>query len=96
MKLRSLVLGENSFIFIPRASLVGLFLVFKVLGFLNILRLEVSVLVESVGFLERNGHGIEDIGRLLEDVIHFFEGPKTGLGEEEVNTGEHKSVAEGS
>jgi hypothetical protein len=62
-------------------------------SFLEIFRLEVSVLVVAVWLMDGNANAVEDVGGLLEDGIHFFQGTIASLREEEVDTGEHESVA---
>lgn len=61
---------------------------------LDVLLLELAVLVVAVGLVDGVGDGVEDVGALLEDVVHLLEGAEAGLGEEEVDAGEHKRVAE--
>lgn len=54
--------------------------------------LELTVLVVTVWLLERDGNDVEDVGALLEDVVHLFEGSVSGLGEEEVGHWENEGV----
>lgn len=54
--------------------------------------LELTVLVVTVGLLERDGNDVEDIGALLEDVVHLLEGSVAGFGEEEVGHWEDEGV----
>jgi hypothetical protein len=61
-------------------------------GFLKIFWLEVSVLVVAVWLVNGNGNAVEDVGGLLEDGIHFFQGTVASLRKEEVDAREHESV----
>lgn len=54
--------------------------------------LELTVLVVPVWLLERDGNDVEDVGALLEDVVHLLEGSISGLGEEEVGHWEDEGV----
>jgi hypothetical protein len=60
---------------------------------LEVLRLKLAVLIIAVGLFDRDSHNVEDVGRLLEDGIHFLQGTVAGFGEEEVYSREHKEVA---
>jgi hypothetical protein len=51
-----------------------------------------AVLVVHEGLLDRDGNHVEDICRLLEDEVHLFERPVSGLREEEVDGGEDEGV----
>jgi hypothetical protein len=54
-----------------------------------------AVLVVHERLLDRDRHDVEDVCGLLEDQVHFFEGPVAGLGEEEVDGGEDEGVDDG-
>lgn len=63
------------------------------LNLLNVLGLEVSVLVITVRFFERDRDDVEDIRRLLEDVVHFLERAVPCLWIEEPDDRENACVA---
>jgi hypothetical protein len=60
---------------------------------LEVLGLELTVLVVAIGLLDRDTDGVEDVGGLLEDHVHFLEGAAAGFGEEEVDDWEDGGVA---
>lgn len=60
---------------------------------LEVLRLELTVLIVAEGLLDRNSDNVENIRRLLEDVVHLLQRTAASLGEEEVYKGEDERIA---
>lgn len=60
---------------------------------LRILGLELAVLVKAVRLSDGVVHDVENVGGLLEDVVHFFERAVARLGVEEPYDGEDDGVA---
>lgn len=54
---------------------------------------ELTMFIVAVRSFERVGHGVEDICRALEDVVHLLKRTVTGFWEEKVHNGEDKCVA---
>lgn len=59
---------------------------------LDELGLELAVLVVAVGLPDGDVHNVENVGGLLEDVIHLLQRAVAGLGEEEVHNWEDSSI----
>jgi hypothetical protein len=62
-------------------------------GIFQVLRFELTMLVVAIGFLDRDGDGIEDVCRLLENSVHLLQGAIAGFREEKVHEGEYERVS---
>lgn len=61
--------------------------------FFEVLWLQLAMLIVAEWLLDRNSNSVEDIRRLLENGIHFFQGAIASFGEEKVHKGEDKRIS---
>lgn len=61
--------------------------------FFKVLWLQLAMLIVAEWLLDRNSNSVEDIRRLLEDSIHFFQGAIASFGEEKVHKRENERIS---
>ncbi len=88
--LRNIVASQDAIVLVARAG--RLLLVLAVLGFLQIFRFELAMLIVAIGLFQGNGYCVKNVRGLLEDAIHLLQRTEFSLGKEEINRWDHESV----